>query len=316
MYDALRSVKLAAVLIVLIALLATAGGIIPQGENEAFYLQKFPGDLARIILSLGLDKVFTGIPFLLLASLFTVNLTVCTFHRFASQLRQPRENRRHGPDILHIGLLVFIFGGILTARTRTETLIYLGVGQTGQLPEGTKLELVDLKEERYPDGRPKSWESSVVIDEAGEAKTVKVNSPLRHNDYTIYQQDWKSKRRVILTDQAGMKISLEAGARRQMMGGNILFMGVDESQPAEVGAEEYSNLEALFLFENGEGRKVLRVRKGDAIGVFTCLGFEDEAFSGLNIVKDKGYPFVAAGFFLVALGTFLTYLRKIKGMFA
>ncbi|MFA5852879.1 MAG: cytochrome c biogenesis protein ResB, partial [Spirochaetales bacterium] len=134
-YDALRSVKLAAALIVLIAILAAAGGIIPQGRTIQFYAQRFPGTPEKLILALGLDKIFTGLPFLALAALFTVNLTVCSFHRFANEIRKPRANRRHGPDILHIGLLIFIFGGILSSRTRTEAFMYLGKGQAARLPD-------------------------------------------------------------------------------------------------------------------------------------------------------------------------------------
>ena len=121
LYDALRSIKLAAVLIALIAILAAAGGVIPQGRQAAFYAEHFPRASAAI-LALGLDKVFTGIPFLAIVALFTVNLTVCTFHRLSRELGKPRRDRRHGPDLLHAGLIVFIFGSLLTARTRTEAV--------------------------------------------------------------------------------------------------------------------------------------------------------------------------------------------------
>ena len=315
MYDTLRSVKLAAALIVLIILLAAAGGIIPQREPDQFYLQKFPGTPATIILSLGLDKIFTGLPFLILATLFTINLTVCTIHRFYKELRKPRKSRGHGPDILHIGLLIFIFGGILTARTRTEAFLYLGKGQESRLPDGSSITLVDLREERYPDGRPKSWESQIVIGEAPKA-SVKVNSPLRHKGYTIYQQDWKSEMRALLQDPAGIRLSLEPGSRADMKGGSVLFMDIDTSKPANAGSEESSNFEAVFLVNAADGKAVLKAKKGDQVGPFTFTGFEEDTISGLKIVRDRGYPFVAAGLALVVLGTFLTYIRKLKGMFA
>ncbi len=313
-YDALRSVKLATVLIVLIAVFAVAGGIIPQGRDESFYLHKFPGAPARIILALDLDGIFSGMPFLLLATLFTTNLTVCSFHRFTKELKKPRGNRRHGPDILHIGLLVFIFGGLLTARTRSETLIYLGKGQEARLPEGSSIVLMDLREERYPDGRPKSWESAISIDE--KESTIKVNSPLRYKGYTIYQQDWKSAQRAVFEDAAGMRLSLDQGAKAKMAEGSVFFMTIEKGVPTEIGTDEYANAEAVFLLENDSGRKILRARKGDAIGLFTFAGFEEEAISGLKIVRDKGFPLVAAGLALVLLGTFLTYIRKLKGMLA
>lgn len=328
LYDALCSVKLAAALIVLIALLAAAGGIVPQGRMEQFYLQKFPGTPARVILSLGLDDVFGGIPFLALVALFTVNLTVCSFHRFIGEFKKPRANRRHGPDILHIGLLVFILGGILSVRTRTEALLYLGAGDSAELPDGSRIVLVDLKEERYPDGRAKSWESLVFIEESAGAggltatadpaavRRIKVNSPLRHKDYTLYQQDWKSECRAVLEDWAGIRLSLEPGERVQMQDGFAMLMAVDKREPAEAEMDAPSNYEAIFLVESGSGREVIKPRAGDEIGPFAFVGFEEEAVSGLKLVRDRGYPLVAAGLGLVLLGAFLTYYRKLQGMFA
>ena len=376
-YDALRSVKLAAALIVLIAILAAAGGIIPQGRTVQFYAQRFPGTPAKIIQALRLDKVFTGLPFLALASLFTVNLTICSFHRFANEMRKPRANRRHGPDLLHIGLLIFIFGGILSSRTRTEAFIYLGKGQTARLPDGAHLTLVDLREEHYPDGRPKSWESSVVIDDktatslagappsaesggdtlgesgyTGEdpriaaggkapssptsasltpssptstssipaspvpASVIKVNAPLRHKGSTIYQQDWKSELRVVLVDAMGIKLRLDPGALAPMLGGSVRFMTVEKHEPSQAGAEECSNYKAVFLVSAAAGKEILRAGKGDKVGAFTFSAFEEAPVSGLKIVRDTGYPLVAAGLGLIVLGTFLTYIRKLKGMFA
>ncbi|MHB9152061.1 MAG: cytochrome c biogenesis protein ResB [Spirochaetales bacterium] len=381
-YDALRSVKLAAALIVLIAILAAAGGIIPQGRTIQFYTQRFPGTAEKLILALGLDKIFTGLPFLALASLFTVNLTICSFHRFANEMRKPRANRRHGPDLLHIGLLIFIFGGILSSRTRTEAFIYLGKGQAARLPDGALLTLVDLREERYPDGRPKSWESSVVIDdkaatsltgvvtpaesggdtlgesgytgedpriaaggkapqvptspgsggvttastalahEAGalaqptEVRVIKVNNPLRHKGSTIYQQDWNSELRVVLEDAMGIKLRLEPGTLAPMLGGSVRFMTVEKHEPSQAGAEECSNYKAVFLVSTAAGKEILRAGKGDKVGTFTFSSFEEAPVSGLKIVRDKGYPLVAAGLGLIVLGTFLTYIRKLKGMFA
>jgi cytochrome c biogenesis protein ResB len=366
LYDALRSVKLAAVLIVLIILLAIAGGIIPQGEPASLYARKFPG-VANIILSFGLNRIFSGIPFLLISALFTINLTVCSFHRLFSEMQKSRNARRHGPDLLHVGLVIFIFGGILTARTRSESFIYLGKGQTAGLPDGGVITLVDLSEEHYPDGRPKSYESIVTLNEkpaagssaasggnagsgedfdtlgetgymdqppsiaahanqdtfpAGTLHTVKVNKPLRHNGYTIYQQDWHSETQVQLQDAMGINIRLQPGQKAQTQGGFVLFMSTENNPPAGAGAsssaraEASSSSETTFLLDAQGTRKLMKIHEGETIGPFTFVGFTEKPISGLKIVRDKGYPFVVAGLILVVLGTFLTYARKLKGMIA
>lgn len=387
LYDALRSIKLAAVLIALIAVLSVAGGVIPQGRQAAFYAEHFPR-AAAAILALGLDKVFTGVPFLAIVAVFTVNLTVCTFHRLARELGKPRRDRRHGPDLLHAGLIIFIFGSLLTARTRTEQLFFLGRGDSVRLPDGATMTALELREERYPDGRPKSWETSLAIDAAtaaakgaaaagggtaapsqgleqgygedfdtlGEAgyvgagaeagasapdkavpaatpaaakagagaRTVRVNSPLRYKGYTIYQQSWSADTRVQLRDPAGMGLSLERGERTPTRDGFVLYMAATEapSAPAAapataaVPADACTEHAAIFLLAEGEKQASVKAVKGDKVGPFTFAGFEEEPLSGLKIVRDPGYPAVAAGLALVVLGVFLTYLRRLKGMFA
>ena len=393
-YHALRSIKLAAALIALIAILSIAGGVIPQDRQASFYAEHFPRASAAI-LALGLNKVFTGILFLAIVAVFTVNLTVCTFHRLARELGKPRRERRHGPDLLHVGLIVFIFGSLLTARTRTEALFFLGRGDSARLPDGATLTALELREERYPDGRPKFWETSLTIDasaaavaakgvaaagagattlaqgpeqgygedfdtlgEAGyagaeaegampapmvapaapasaapdpasaaagsagaaAAKTVRVNSPLRYKGYTIYQQSWSADTRVRLRDPARMALGLARGEQAQALSGFVLYMASAEAPAVTAApkaeAEPCAEHAAIFLVAEGGKQVSIKASKGAQVGPFTFEGFEEEPLSGLKIVRDPGYPLVAAGLALVVLGVFLTYLRRLKGMFA
>ena len=403
LYNALRSVKLAVVLLVLLALFAIAGGgIIPQGKAASYYIEHFSGAGSRIILALALDHVFSSFLFLLISAIFAINLTVCTFHRLTNELFKPREKRRHGPDLLHIGLIILLFGGILTSRSRTETFINLRKGDSARLPGGAKVVLVDLKYEQYPDGRPKSWESTVAIDKnpppeasapvlireeessdtlgttgfadptlnnslssakasssepatssaapaapAISAETgagpglpssptpstpiaelpqyrIRVNTPLRLKGYSIYQQNWHTEKQVVLRDAMGMQFFLEPGMRETTKDGFVLFMALDTSQGAGGAAAVAVTAapavaaapSAIFLLEQNGKRTVVKAAPGEKIGSFTFSGYIDQPVSGLAVVSDKGYPFVAAGFILVILGVFITYIRKLKGMLA
>ena len=328
LYDALRSIKLAVALLVLLALFAVAGGIVPQGMATDFYLTQFPGAAGRAILALGLNRVFSGIAFLIVAAVFAMNLTVCTLHRLANEFAKPFRKRRHGPDLLHLGLIILLFGGIMTARTRTESTINLRKGDTADLPDGSKLVLADLVYEEYPDGRPKSWESIVVINRGPATglvqRRIKVNAPLRGRGFSVYQQNWHAEQQAGLSDAMGIRTTLDPGARALFDGGFALFMATGQaaaagsgpasagSAPAALGAPD----DAIFLLEKGGMRTVVRAAPGEAVGPFTFTGFSDQSVSGLAIVTDKGYPYVAAGFVLVILGVFITYIRKLKGMLA
>lgn len=74
----IRSMRFGMLLLLPVLLCSVIGSIIPQGESEALYAQNFPG-IYHLILGLGLDHVFSGWVFLLLTSLFCVNLALCSY---------------------------------------------------------------------------------------------------------------------------------------------------------------------------------------------------------------------------------------------
>ncbi|MDH7483034.1 MAG: cytochrome c biogenesis protein ResB, partial [Spirochaetales bacterium] len=156
LYSFLRSLRLAAVLLIILALLSVAGGIIPQGKPADFYFSQMPS-VARLILWLGFDHLFTSRLFLIAVALFTTNLTVCTVHRLGNEFAKPRAMRRHGPDLLHLGLIIIIFGSILTSRTRTEYFFTVGEGQHIHLPDRQVLYITRLEQETYEGGRVRTW---------------------------------------------------------------------------------------------------------------------------------------------------------------
>lgn len=162
LYAFLRSLRLAAVLLVILALLAVAGGVIPQGKPADFYFSTMPS-FARLVLRLGFDHLFTSRLFLLVVALFTTNLTVCTVHRLGGELSKPRTVRKHGPDLLHIGLILIIFGSMLTARTRTEHLYRVAEGHHIHLPDGQALYITSLRQERYESGRVRAWITEGIV---------------------------------------------------------------------------------------------------------------------------------------------------------
>lgn len=330
LYDALRSVKLAIVLLAILVLLAVVGGVIPQGKPADFYLTQFGDNIGHLIVLLGLNHVFSSVAFLIVAALFAVNLTVCTFHRLTQEFGKSWKKRRHGPDILHIGILILLFGGILTARTRTESIIEVQKGQSAALPDGSTLALTDFSFETYPDGRPKNWVSTVTIGTQAQ-RQIKVNAPLREHGYSIYQKYWKNESSVVLADPTGMEITLQQGMRQPTVDGFVFFMAIstDDSSQAQPptstsigssgsnssnGSNGSNEINPVFLVENHNKRLVIKAHEGDKVGPFIYKGTVENSISGLSVVSDKGYPYVVAGFVLVAIGVFLTYVQKLKGL--
>ncbi len=99
--------RLAIILLLLIALLSVSGTVIEQGESQSFYQQNYPESPAlfgfltwKVILLVGLNHVYSTAWFLSILVLFAMSLTACTFTRQIPALkatqtwsyyRQPRQ---------------------------------------------------------------------------------------------------------------------------------------------------------------------------------------------------------------------------------
>ena len=308
-FDLLRSLKLAIILIAILGLLAAAGGLIPQGAASDFYAAHYSGLLGRLIERLSFNTMFSSPLFLASTALFALNLTLCSFQRFTVQLSLPGKLRRHGPDILHIGLIILILGGTWSSRLHEETSFSLTIGAETSLPGGEMLRLEDFTFERYPDGRPKVWNSRISIDADGETVVtdypLRVNHPLRYKGYTVYQSGYSELPVLVMTrGKWGIPEQLAQGERLTTEDGFVLFMAIEPQTEATT-----SNY--VFLVESRMGRKVIKASLGEKIGPLTILGTETNLSSSITVKRDPAYPIVLAGLILAALGSILSYIRKL-----
>ena len=92
------NLKLAIVLLLVIALFSIAGTVIEQGESLSFYQQNYPQEPAlfgfltwQVILTLGLNHVYSTWWYLSLLVLFGSSLTACTFTRQLPALKAARN---------------------------------------------------------------------------------------------------------------------------------------------------------------------------------------------------------------------------------
>lgn len=76
----IRSMRFGLMLLAPVLLCTVLGSVIPQGESESLYAANFP-QTYHLILGLGLDHVFSGPVFLILTTLFGLNLTLCTVYQ-------------------------------------------------------------------------------------------------------------------------------------------------------------------------------------------------------------------------------------------
>ncbi|MGQ9745851.1 MAG: cytochrome c biogenesis protein ResB [Dissulfurimicrobium sp.] len=83
----LASVKLAVFLLITLAITSIIGTLIPQGETDQFYLEKYGQDFFKIITTLRLNDTYHAWWFTSLLLLFSINLIVCTIKRFPITLK-------------------------------------------------------------------------------------------------------------------------------------------------------------------------------------------------------------------------------------
>ena len=90
----IADLRLAIILLLLIALLSISGTVIEQGEAVNFYQENYPQSPAlfgfltwKVILAVGLDHVYSTFWFLSILVLFAASLTACTFTRQVPSLK-------------------------------------------------------------------------------------------------------------------------------------------------------------------------------------------------------------------------------------
>jgi len=129
-------------------------------------------------------------------------------HGYRVRLEQPAEQKSFlarkgllglfGPELVHLGLIIIIAGGLVSAIFSQRLTLALVEGQSEQVAgQGFSLRLDRFTTEYYPDGSVKDWKSLVAVIENGQVRrqqVVEVNHPLKHDRWRIFQvsygQDW------------------------------------------------------------------------------------------------------------------------------
>jgi hypothetical protein len=302
----LKSVKLAVVLIAYLAVAGMLATLVPQGLEADFYAGAYPKLLAEVVVQSGFTRFFTSLAFLLPSFLFFANLAACSIDRFLREIRRTGK-RRHGPDVLHLGLLVLVVGAVLSFSGRQEGAISLSKGDRVEMPDGRILVLADFSYRTYPDGRPLDWTSTVDVEKDGRAEVrgfpIRVNHPLRLGGMSIYQVSHATERQLAVRDPAGTEHLLPQGGQAEHGGMALYYM-----------APEQGTGRAVVRLTRNSGAEVLRLAPGQEAEGFAVTGFRDVDVTGLEAVVDPGYPVVLAALALVTVAAFFTLARKIGDM--
>jgi hypothetical protein len=305
LYRLFRSVRLAVALLLLLTALSILATLVPQGREAAFYFHNYPPLLARLITALGYADFFRSWLFLVPSILFFTNLAVCTVDRFARRL-QRGARRRYGPDLVHVGLLLLIVGALLSTWGRWDTTFYLAKGESFDLPQGYRLTLLDYEDQRYRDGRPKDWISTVEATRGQRvleaSYPIEVNRPLRLRGLKVYQVDFRREHTAWLREPGGdgNLVPMRSGQYFEWEGGALFFARIAEGRA---------------VFQRWQGHAVVEefsLAASQTIGPYTIVQLSSRELTGLKAVKDPGFIPVLAALLVVAAGLALTFIQNSR----
>ena len=226
---------------------------------------------------------------------------------------------RIGPPIIHLGLVLLLFGSAWGSLQGQRIERFLVPGRSFELlnKEGQTqltLRLNNFQIERDPAGRTEQFRSNIEIIEPGQnqglTKEASVNHPIRFKGMTVYQADWSL---VAITIQIGQSPELQLPLQSfpelgEQIWGLVLPTNTDGSNPVLISVSSEKGPVQIFD-ENGQLLGSLRPGsdskeiKGIPIRIIKVL-----PASGLLLKRDPGVPIVYTSFAITLIGGALSIL--------
>jgi len=113
--------------------------------------------------------------------------------------------------LTHLGLILFLAGGAVTAAFGFETVIFVGEGQTAPVqPVGTPGNLlvknISFEAPRRPDGAFEDFRTDLAVYQDGQQiarKTIRVNDPLQVQGFVFHQNTFGPSADIEVRDEDG-----------------------------------------------------------------------------------------------------------------
>ncbi len=226
---------------------------------------------------------------------------------------------RIGPPIIHLGLVLLLFGATLGALKGQQFEQFLAPGRSFELlnlngKNQITLKLNEFEIDRDSAGRPEQFRSTLELIEPGKVngqiREASVNHPLRFNGITVYQADWSLAALTLQIDESP-KLQIPLKSFPQL--GEQIWGLVIPTQPnnAEPVLFSVSNEKGPVQVFDGDGQLIASLMpggrakeiKGSSIRIIDVL-----PASGLLLKRDPGIPLVYASFAITLIGGALSVL--------
>jgi len=321
--------KLTLVFLLVLAAVSMIGIIIPQGQPDGFYIEKFGTSLGSAVLFLGADDLYNGIFYTVLLIVLWLNLLVCSLNSYTIAVFKQRG--KLGLFLLHSAVMIIFLGALVSKFTRYSDYHTLFPGDKISLSgEKTELVLKSFDVEYYPDMRQaKEYRSRFDLFEKGAFKKeclVRVNHPLHYAALAFYQSSFEVSADVEIVIRHMGKIIWEGVWKHNTIlhvpGNKNLRFKMKYFLP-DVRIDEQGHI-ILNSYRMGHPAMLINVYSSNRIICQQWI-FGDEKFNRLfapekpvfefkikNVtpvyatviqqVKDYGVPFIISGFVMLLSG--------------
>jgi cytochrome c biogenesis protein len=245
-----------------------------------------------------------------------------------------------GADIVHLGLLIIIAGGIISGIGGHRWSLTFSEGNTLDIPRAEfKLRLDKFETEYYPNGAVKDWKSTLTVLENEKPvlnKIVEVNHPLSYKGYVFYQSsygwDWRNPSVEILAKKRedssfSRTMTLKIGERAKLKGeeievsvlefipdfvigekGQIATRSLDPNNPAVFieGWQEEEKIFSGWIFAKFPDFARIHSEKETDL-TFELKDFKSSQLSIIQASKDPGANFIWAGCTFLMIGLLFAF---------
>lgn len=239
---------------------------------------------------------FESLFFLVPVALFALSLLTCTINSLVSRPIRPFTGYAH--DVIHIGVLVLLMGGLLTLLTAQEELVELHPGESITLRGEWEVELISSERTQ------ENWESIIEVRKGGEVlrrERIAVNDPAKVGRVRVLQQSWEETRVLILSDEEGRRYTMTPG-EGFAVGETVIIL--ERAPDNDLGLQ-------FARYDNSERRGTIAVREGMSVAELAVVGSEERVLSGIQVVDDPGAPIALLGAIILMAGLVLYLVRKI-----
>jgi cytochrome c biogenesis protein len=263
-------------------------------------------------------------------------------------LARKRIHGIFGSDIVHVGLLIIIIGGIISGMGGFKDMLYISEGEAIPVPKTDfQLRLDKFVTEYHPNGSVQDWKSTLTVLENGTdvlSKTIEVNHPLSYEGIVFYQTEvgwnWENPTLEIWAKKNKnpaylKKFNLGVGEKAQLGDENIEITVLNFVPDFIIGENNEiatrslnPNNPAAYIEGWQEGKKVFSswiFAKFPDFGrmhsdIETDLSFEFKdlkaaQYSGIQMAKDPGANIIWVGCVLLMVGLCVAFFwppREIK----